>query len=321
MELKNITLHKIIRENNENPILDLSDHLLDINDITNDFIEKLIKSYTSKSPTYGAFDEDIINNPFQTNVKKYFTDDEFLNFSQQAMETLKKTMGVTPQAKGGYVIFAHYIEKLQDFIVVAMLDNSARFVVNKKLDIEKLLGLDIDKVARANRVNWQDWQEGRDSYLSFIKGTRGVSNYFAKNFIGCTDFTTSKQNAKNLELAVSSYIRDNNFKNDRKISIKKNIKEYTNRQIDNEEDIRIDAISAYVNVDNPEDFTRYVHNNDHKVGNFRSTRPSDFKNFEIKTLKGDGYKLEYELVSDNIDFDKGRKIIIIKNVPSYIFED
>ena len=89
------------------------------------------------------------------------------------METLKKTMGVTPQAKGGYVIFAHYIEKLQDFIVVAMLDNSARFVVNKKLDIEKLLGLDIDKVARANRVNWQDWQEGETLIYLLLKAQGG----------------------------------------------------------------------------------------------------------------------------------------------------
>ena len=70
--------------------MDLSDHLLDINDITNDFIEKLIKSYTSKSPTYGAFDEDIINNPFQTNVKKYFTDDEFLNFHNKRWKPLKR---------------------------------------------------------------------------------------------------------------------------------------------------------------------------------------------------------------------------------------
>jgi len=321
MELKNIILHEIIREENNKPELNLSNHLLSINKVIEDFITKLIKSYTSKSPTYGAFNTDRENHPFQNSVKDYFNKTlNFLTFSTQAMNTLKKAIE-RPQAKGGYVVFAHYIEKEQDFIVTVMLDNSERFVVNEALDIKKLLGLDIDKVARANRINCQEWNEGKEIYLSFIKGTRGVSNYFAKDFIGCTDFTSSKENAKNLELAVSSYMRDNSFEDDKKIRIKGQIKEYTDGRIDADEDIKIDAISAYIDPNNPTNFVDYIHENNHKVGNFKSTRKSDFKNFEIKVLKGEDYKLEYSLNSDNVELDKDKKIIIIKNVSASVFED
>lgn len=320
MELKNIILHKIIREENNKPELNLSNHLLPINNVTKDFITKLIKSYTSKSPTYGAFNTDGINHPFQNSVKDYFKTSNFLTFSTQAMDTLKKAIE-KPQAKGGYVVFAHYIEKEQDFIVTVMLDNSERFVVNEELNIEKLLGLDIDKVARANRINWQEWDRNEETYLSFTKGTRRVSNYFAKDFIGCTDFTSSKENAKNLELAVSSYMRDNHFEDDKKIRIKGQIKEYTDGRINTDKDIKIDAISAYIDPNNPTNFVDYIHENEYKVGNFRSTRKSDFKSFEIKTLKGEGYKLEYSLNSDNVELDKDNKIIIIKNVSDFVFED
>ncbi len=319
MELKNIILHEIIREENNKPELNLSNHLLPIDNVAKDFITKLIKSYTSKSPTYGAFNTDGVNHPFQNSVKDYFKIPNFLTFSTQAMNTLKKAIE-KPQAKGGYVVFAHYIEKKQDFIVTVMLDNSERFVVDEELNIEKLLGLDIDKVARANRINWQEWDKNEETYLSFIKGTRGVSNYFAKDFIGCTDFTSSKENAKNLELAVSSYMRDNNFKDDKKTRIKGQMKEYTDGRVDAGKDIKIEAISAYINPDNPTSFVDYIHENECKVGNFKSTRKSDFKNFEIKVLKGDGYKLEYSLNSDNIELDKDKKIIIIKNVPNTTFE-
>ncbi len=321
MELKNIVLHQIIREENEEPRLNLSPSVLTINDTTNDFVKKLTKSYTSKSPTYGAFNSDTINHPFQENVKIYFQNEDFLTFSKQAMNTLKSSINV-PQAKGGYVVFAHYIEFSNDFIVTVMLDNSERFVVNVDLGIEKLLGLDIDKVARANRINWQEWQDNQETYLSFIKGTRGVSDYFAKKFIGCTDFTSAKQNAKNLELAINTFMRDNDFSHDEKIHTKKRLKEYFDRQIDAEEDIMINSVSAYIDLDNPENFMDYVHNNeDFKVGNFKSDSKSHFKNFEIKTLKGNGYKLEYNFSSENIVLEEENKRIIITNVPHSVFED
>ena len=183
MELKKIILHQVIRENNEDSTLNLSDHLLGINETTIEFMEGLVKSYTLKNPTYGAFDADMTNNPFQTSVRDYFQNGNFLEFSKKAMNTLKKAIN-TPNAKGGYVVFFHYEEKNENFIVTAMLENSTRFVVNdESLDIEKLLGLDIDKVARANRINWQQWEGGKETYLSFIKGTRGVSNYFAKDLL------------------------------------------------------------------------------------------------------------------------------------------
>lgn len=319
--IKNIILHQIIRENNQDPELNLSDKLLAINDITNDFVEKLVKSYTDKHPSYGTFDNDIENNPFQTNAREYFSiNNDFLGFSIKAMNTLKKEINI-PQAKGGYVVFVHYAEKLEDFIVTVMLDNSERFVVDKNLNIEKLLGLDIDKVARACRINWQQWQNKKESYLSFIKGTRGVSNYFANKFIGCTDYKSSKQNAKHLESAVNGYMNENNFNDDKKRTVRQNLKSYVDRQINDDNDIIINSISAIINTDNTTDFVDYIDNNSLRIGNFHSTRKNDFKGFDTKIVKGDGYTLEFTRNSENIMIDKKNHTITIRNIPNSDLEN
>jgi len=300
----------------------LSDDLLPVNELTNEFITALIKSYSSRNPTYGAFDEDSANNPFQTYVRTYFDDDDFLVFSKESMKTLKKAIDI-PKAKGGYVVFAHYDEGGQDFILTIMLDNSVKFIVDETtLDIEKLLGLDIEKVARANRVNWQRWQANHENYLSFIKGTREVSSYFSKSFIGCTDLTSAKQNANHLQDAVNKYMKAKTFTDDEKLNARRSLREYTDRRISEGKDIKLDSISALLNTDNPADFTDYIVENELEVsGSFRSSRKNDFKGFEIKMIKGEGYKLEYQIGSDNVEVDREHHKIIITNLPDSVFED
>ncbi len=321
MELKNIVLHQIIKEVHGDPTLNLSHRLLVIDEITIEFVKTLVKSYISKSPTYGTFDEDRVNNPFQTSVKNYFQNHDFLTFSKESMNTLKKAIS-KPQTKGGYVVFIHYKEKTEDFIVTVMLDNSTQFTVDtNNLDIKRLLGLDIEKVARANRINWKQWNNDKESYLSFIKGTRGVSDYFAKDFIGCTDYKSARKNAKQLEKAINHYMNENNFDNDRKQETRKKLKEYTDQQIKNEQDIMINSIAAYIDPANPDNFVNYINQNELEVGNFRSTNLNDFKGFKIKTVAGKDYKLEYQRNADDIIPDKKNRQIIIKNIPIESFED
>lgn len=322
MKLEKIALHHVKKEEQGKPSLNLSDHLLPVNELTKEFIITLIKSYSSRSPTYGAFNEDSANNPFQTYITTYFEDDDFLSFSKKSMKTLEKAIDI-PKAKGGYVVFAHYNENDQDFILTIMLDNSVKFIVDDStLDIKKLLALDIEKVARANRVNRQRWTDNKENYLSFIKGTREVSSYFSKSFIGCTDLTSAKQNANHLQDAVTKYMKINEFTEDQKINARRKLKDYTDRQISEDKDIKLNSISALLNTDNPTDFIDYIGDNGLEVsGSFRSTRPSDFKGFEIKTVKGNGYKLEYQMGADNVELDKISHKIIISNLPDSVFDD
>ncbi|WP_179354710.1 nucleoid-associated protein [Winogradskyella vidalii] len=324
MEIKNIVLHHIKREENQAPVLNISDHLLEKdNIIVEEFVEKLIKSFSSKNPTYGTFQEDKLAYPFQKLVETYRTDNEFLDFSIESMKLLEKEIQV-PQAKGGYVVFIHYLQNGIDFLITIMLDKAEQFTINDdNLDIKKLKTLDIDKLARANRVNINKWEDKLDLYLAFIKGTRDVSSYFQK-FIGNTDLTSSKKNSQNLKEAISKYMRNYNFDDETKEKVNQQISEYIKTQYESNSDIELTAISAHLNQAQPNNFIEFIRNTDdiEVSGNFRLSRKADFNVFHRAKFSGNGFKLEFEknLIKQGKILRDGNDIII-KDLPQDILDN
>jgi nucleoid-associated protein YejK len=318
MTLKNIILHHIKREENQAPDLNLSEHPLNRNDTTvQEFVEKLIKSFSSKNPTYGEFQKDNKVYPFQGLVNQYKLEEDFLKFSIESMKLLEKEIQV-PRAKGGYVVFTHYERNNIDFLITIMLDKSEQFTTNdKNLDIKKLKTLDIDKLARANRINLTKWENNEDLYLSFIKGTRDVSGYFQK-FIGNTDLTSSRKNTQNLKDAISIYMRKEGFNDDQKEYANQKISNYLLKQYQKDEDVEIQAISAHLNPDNPDRFIQFIQADDQTEvsGNYRLSQKSDFQIFHRAKITGDGYKVEFEknLIKEGKVRRQGNDLIF-KNLP------
>lgn len=325
MIIKHLALHQIIREDNNIPSLNLSDHLLDTtNSTVIDFIESLIKNFSKKGPTYGRFEEDIVNYPFQNHVEEFIESNEFLDFSINAMNILKSKIQV-PKATGGYVIFINYNQGHNDFLVTAMLNKSAEFSVDdKNLDIKKLEILAIDKLARANRLNITKWKlNNEETYLAFIKGTRQVSDYFQK-FIGNTDLTSSTINSKNLNNALKKYMRQEKFSEDEKSNKNKEIHTYLEKKRINDEDVSLSSISAIINSEEPDKFSNFIKENEElEVSSvFRLGKKKDTNYFCKTHLEEQGYKLEFEK-----SLKKQKKIIregnniIIKNVPLEFLDD
>lgn len=318
MELKGIVLHKIVREENKKPELFNSDHLLDVEDNTIiDFVDKLVKSFSARRPTYGAFETDSVTYPFQNRVKDYLKEDDFLDFSIRAMSLLEKEIQV-PGAKGGYVVFIHYSHNTNEFLITTMLDKSEQFGINdESLDINRLLTLDIEKQARANRLNITKWNNNEELYLSFIKGTRDVSRYFQK-FIGNTDLTSSRLNVKNLNDAVEKYMREGEYSYGQKDKVRRGMKDYFEDKFSSDEDVQLISISAIIDQANPENFMNFVHDNDIEVsGSFRISNKTDYKVLTRAVYVGNGINLEFEknLIQQGKISREGNNILI-KDLPT-----
>ncbi|WP_027395071.1 nucleoid-associated protein [Aquimarina latercula] len=322
MNLKNIVLHQVLKEEGGKPELNCSDHLLpvDAEDIV-DFVERFLKIYNKKRPTQGTFKEDADNFPFQKYALAYVEGDSFLEFTKKAMETLKRAID-KPTTKGGYVIFMHYEHNTIEYIVTTMLDSSPQFAVDEnQLNIEKLKTLNLDELVRANRVNVNKWQNEEEGYLTFIKGKRAISKFF-QAFIGNTDLTSSRINANNLKDGLNEFMRANKYSQDKKMKIFNNIKTYVDRMIDLAKDVELVAVSAIVNPEAPEAFTNYTIENGKQVsGSFRSTLKGDFSFLKQSTVKGNGYKLTFdkELIKKD-KITRSGKNIIIKDVSQDILD-
>lgn len=322
MELNHIVIHQIIKEQLGKPSLKTSDALLPVNDDTNEFVEKIIKSYAAKNPTYGVFEEDEVIYPFQGFAKKYLKDKKFYDFSLTAMDILKKEINKSTTT-GGYVVFIDYTEKKTDFLITIMLDNSTSFSVNDaNLTLKKLKSLDIDKLARANRVNVTKWQNDEPQYLSFIKGTRGISIYFQK-FIGSTDLTSSKENTEKLKLAMANYMTEKKYKREQIREVYSKVNDYSVQKYDRDEDMEIKAISVLINEMEPDGFINYLNENeDSEVsGTFRVTQKSHLKFLTKEIIKEKGYTLEFDRKLIGTKIRKVGSTIVIKDIPADILKN
>ncbi|HET8885615.1 MAG TPA: nucleoid-associated protein [Salinimicrobium sp.] len=322
MNLLNIALHQVIKEQRGQPELNLSDHLLPVNDLSEEFVERLIESYSSKNPTYGVFEENTDLFPFQTFVQIYLEDEDFLEFSRRSMAILENKINVQ-FATGGYVVFVHYTHNQIDFLIVIMLDKSVQFSVDdENLNLRRLQSLDLDRMARAIRININKWQDREPQYLSFIKGTRQLSRYFIE-FIGSTDMTSSKENSDRLRVALQSFMADNTFSEERKRQTFSRINDYAVRRYHADEDIELNVISTLVDDQNPQGFSEYIGGNDHLQvsGSFRVTQKAHLKFLERIVIKENGYSLEFDRRL------KGTKIriegnnIIIRDVPADVIRN
>lgn len=321
MTVVNIVFHHVIKELKGKASLKCSDKLLPINATVNEFVAKLIKNYSSKNPTQGTFQDDSDNYPFQIKVGSYLTDGDFLIFTQDSMKILERAIDI-PTTTGGYVVFVHYTEKNVDFLITAMLDKAVQFTVNdENLDIEKLKTLDVDKLARANRLNIKRWTENDILYLSFIKGTRAVSNYFL-DFIGSTDITSSKENFDKLKVATNRYFIEKKIKTLEKDQIKDKITAYLSECLELKKDAELSSISSLINSQDPKDFLKFIKEKELEVsGKITINRKSDFDSFVRNRVSETGYTLVFDesLKKTNKITYKGNQIII-NDVPDELIK-
>jgi nucleoid-associated protein YejK len=322
MKLQHIALHQIIKEQKGKPSLKTSDSLLPINEDTEEFVEKIIKSYAAKNPTYGIFEDNKLLYPFQTHVQSYLDDGNFYAFSCRAMEILKKEID-SPTTTGGYVVFILYNENKMDFLITIMLDNSTSFSVNDvNLTLKKLQSLDIERLARANRINFDKWKSDEPQYLSFIKGTRGISIYFQK-FIGSTDLTSSRENTNSLKNAMAKYMGEKGYTREEKRLAYNKVNDYAGKKYDLDEDLEIQSIAVLINEMNPDNFTDYIEENDdlEVSGTFRVTQKSHLKFLTWQTVKETGYSLEFDRALKGTKIRKNGSDLVIKNVPADVLKE
>lgn len=320
MKIENIIFHQITKEIKGTPTLNLSNTTISINDDVDEFAKKIIKSYNVKYPTQGCFQEDLDLYPYQKFIKDYIESaNNFIDFTQKSMNILLKEIDIKTTT-GGYVVFLHYIEKKEAFLITIMLDKSDQFTVNDdSLGIEKLKTLDIDKIARGNRLNITKWLKNDELYLSFIKGTRGISNYFI-DFIGATDVTSSKQNIQLLYNNVDKYLHTNLYTPSQRLDTKEKISDYINDCYTSGKLIELKSVSAIISPKEPESFISYIEENDLEASdNINIVRKSDFEIFKTKRIVENGYTLKYDnkLIKNKKIVAKDGKITI-NNVPEEI---
>jgi nucleoid-associated protein len=322
-------------------------------------VESIRSLYGSRGnySSQGSFDEESRTNTFPsqfgTFVDSSGDDDCFFQLSLDAMAQLVEKSSTQNFATGGYVLFAHYISRGQNFFIVAMVKKKDGITLTN-LKPKNIQEVDLSKLHQAIRINITGYlqalaeiknnQPNKISYLSFISpsSNQGASGYFIKAF-GCSDaIATFKATNAALD-AVNAYFGQDNkishlkaLANDRVISLFEDLLE---REDDNERICTLELLNESVRsviISNdvesiPDDFMEFANGENFSVPNSfypSKTAVSKAKRVRLKS-ESNTWSLNFEkrvfgdTPNADIQYQRGDgddASILIRNLPKKIKE-
>jgi nucleoid-associated protein len=318
MNIKKIVIHTLEKKQGGNAKLKKASKELALTKVHQDFMDEVKTVYYKKSnPIYGVFNSEKTSYPYQVFLHQYLKGDlTFYDFTLKAIIHFETVINESSQATGGYVLFCHF-DTTEDFVAVIMLNDKNSYIIDHNQDIKPNARLDIETLDVANFTNCSRWNAAEDSYLSFTKGKKEVSNYF-KKFIGCTDVTSAKEASANLLRALTDYFTANGISEKDAETTKASIFSYCEQRIKTKEDINLSFISSLVNHDEPEKFKEFASAEEYHISHaFKGHRET------LRSLKYYSYRSkELTLIFDSqlinkkrIVYNQERNQLLIKEIP------
>ncbi|UWZ97429.1 nucleoid-associated protein [Vibrio splendidus] len=295
MEILNVILHNVIKQEN-NTKVDLDDRKTEnaINDSANLLSKGINEKFNSTGLNTGHFtiaenaDDPVPH--FESLLSKYFIDskfDNFVTFSVAASRYLQKQLQNAPKAKGGHIWFNHYVHQGEHFLSVVLLRQKAVMRIDE-LELAQFDSVDLDKLHMAARINltkWVDEEDKSERYISFKIGkeAKKVTDYFAK-FIGCEEFTESRDDTRALVKCIKAYCEHHEFEDVKTELVKAAIYEQISEWSAESNSIRLDSLSTFLD-------TKYLQDDDEK-------------GWFLAVSQGELYSLNNEITPDKTELNR-----------------
>lgn len=312
MTLHHIILHKIEKiQHATQAKISKRDSELPIEDpIIVSFVQSVVESYFKRSSRqYSKFESADENEPaFKTYLDMYLSSSDFMHFSKKSADLLKEKMCDQPASTGGYFVIAD-IEIDHRFIMVILLNKKGSSTIDDdSLSIGHTTVLDIDQFAMAGFLNislYQDQQDDR-RYMSFMRGERDVSRYFAR-FLGSAQETLESASTVTNRFVhtVQNYMNERGYEQERIDHISLEILRYGDAQKKDRQPINLHTIANIINSEDPESFFHYAQDNE--ISAFiESIDMRTLKKLQDFRYKGKGYSVTFNknLISNEmVQFD------------------
>ncbi|MGY0798897.1 nucleoid-associated protein [Lysobacter sp. A286] len=169
-------------------------------------VDTLYSVYRSRhAKSHGKFNGDEEKAPSQKHAKAYLLDQEgdFCAFTKRMAELLcDKVQGKA--ATSGHVFFAHIEGDGREFLLIAIVTDEVDIALSRQKDLRESEHLDLKGFRFAGRIDVTGWREQSDRYVSFLKGTKDVSNYFMA-FLGCDTAIPNLADTQHLTNAIRGF--------------------------------------------------------------------------------------------------------------------
>ncbi|APU31585.1 nucleoid-associated protein YejK [Pseudomonas sp. MDMC216] len=326
MPIRHCIVHLIDKKPDGSPaVLHARDSELATSQAMENLLADLNESYNAKQgKAWGLFHEESGAYPFSGWLKAYLDgEQDFTAFSRQAVEHLQKLMEESNLSTGGHVLLAHYQQGMTDYLAIALLHHSEGVAVTDALDVTPAKHLDLGQLHLAARINISEWQNNKQSkqYISFIKGKNGkkVSDYF-RDFIGCQEGVDGPGETRTLLKAFSDYVESEDLPEEQAREKTKTLVGYATGQAKMGEPITLEELSGLIDEERPKAFYEHIRNKDYGMAPEFPADKRTLSQFQRFTGRAEGLSISFEahLLGSKIEYDEGRDMLIIRQLPTQL---
>ncbi|WP_417500761.1 nucleoid-associated protein [Marinobacter sp.] len=339
MEIQEAIIHRLIKEARQtgDADVDYRQDRLPINDVLIKLAQEVIKVYHRNANGYGTFHEDENLYRFPKLASEYLTGEcDFVDFSKTTADLITNQMKSSTFASGGYLLIIRLTIGERDLLIAALLKLKPGTAIEEDTkNLIESLGLDVDHLHEAARIDINKWQEDSHPYLSFVKKSSGNSDvtlYF-RNALGCSDYTDSKHHTQQVMQAIDDYMENQDWDKDKKIHIRQKVHEYFKLKTENKEPANLTSVSSIIDDQNPDNFKNHVQDGEYGVNETFEPHPKTYRryhriagklgnislSFNVSDVT-DG-KINYDEESGNIIISGGTESKIVQDIREYQNDD
>jgi len=318
--LHRIVMHKIDKtQHSTDAISTYRNEIYTNNEVLETLTISLAETYSKKtSKEYSNFRVGENTPPFKTILDNYLADtndDTFLAFSRRATEQLSQKMNLKPASTGGFLVIVDYTN-IHRFILIALVNKKEGYTEDN-LDIFRIEQLNTDQLGMAGFINITNYLNDNIEYrpLSFMRGTREVSDYFS-SFLGAdSNIETSSHMTGVFINALKDFFAFQEYDLARKEQLSQAIYAFCDEKRQNYEPVNIAAVSALINPDNPNEFFEFTQDQERNYNLntiIESINKQKLNNLKSFSIKGDGFRISFdrELYNNTIQLNENDELVV-----------
>ena len=326
MTIKQIIVHKLDRAPEAENLQTISaDHSLETTPSLELVLDDLLQTYNKKQDKCYAQFSDLSEDSFPGQLSQYLDEQtDFTNLTRNTLERIASQLDEAGALGAGYVLFADYQQGLTRYILLCMLTSQNSITVTDNLDIQETSYLDTSRMSLACRLNITEWQNNPQAgrYLSFLRprGGKRLSNVF-QEAIGCSETSSSKDEANTLVKAVNDYCKEEPSSENRTI-VKRQVYDYCQNKLEDGDSLSMEELTGYLSEAGPDEFAKFVNTRDYDMSTPMSPEKRALTKLVRYTGRSKGLSLSFdaELLGGQIRYDEVSDQLIITGVPDKLKE-
>ncbi len=246
--------------------------------------------------------------------------DNFVEFSVNSCELLKKSLVNTGTVETGFVIFSHYEFLATQYLMITLLNTKQHMEINQNLELNASDHLDLAKMQLAVRIDLTqlDISPEQNRYISFIKGRMGrkVSDFFMQ-FIGCEELVDVKQQNKQLIQSVDEFLAAEQLDPKEKLETRKLVADYYKEKLEEGEDIQLQELAEKLPSESENNFYQFNQQAENPLEDQFQADRGMLKTLAKFTGQGGGISLSFDraLYGDRVTYMPDSDTLVIKGIP------